>query len=129
MKYYLCGILITLFLVQPINLNAAEPVLSETEKLIISEVMTGSEINPEKDVWIELFNPGQNAVYLKGWQIRGVTKGGRGIDIFDGSGRFVEPGGFFLISYYSNSSFSALQIAPNLKKSSLAFLEPFFNIP
>ncbi len=128
MKRILCGIVTAIIFLQPVNLIAEEPVLSEPEKLIISEIMTGSEVNPEKDVWIELFNPNPNPIFLKGWQIRGVTKGGRWIDIFDGSGLSVEPGGFFLISYYSNSRSSALAVKPNIQKSSLAFPDNPINI-
>ncbi len=121
MKRFLCGILITVAILQPISLIAEEPILDEPVKLIINEVMTGSEINPEKDVWIELFNPNETTVDLKDWQIKGVTKGGRWINIFDDSDLSVEAKGYYLISYYTNSSYSALSIKPDIKKSSLAF--------
>jgi len=101
----------------PSNIYAEET----GEQLIINEVCIGSEVNPEKDVWIELYNPGESTIALDGWQIKGVTKGGRWINLYNDSNLSVEPNGYFLLSYYSNSSYSALNIKPDLKKSSLTF--------
>lgn len=93
-----------------------------TPNLLISEVMIGSEVNPEKDSWVELYNPNDEAVELTGWQIRGVTKGGRWIDLVKES-QAIEPDGYFLLSYYSNSRYSALDIKPGITKDSLYFTE------
>jgi len=109
---------------------ATEPVLSDsnasqtvspTQQVIINEIMTGSEINPEKDAWIELFNPNNEEINLSGWQIKGVTSGGRWIDIVNDTNYKILPNGYYLISYYTNSSYSALNVKPQIQKSSLLF--------
>lgn len=112
MKRLLCGLLACVLLTSPIRAN--EP---SNQKLVINEFMTGSEINPEKDAWIELYNPTNEAIDLEGWQIRGVTQGGSWIDISDEYQ--VEPGGYFLISHYTNSSNSILEPKPEINKTSI----------
>ncbi|MBU1017775.1 lamin tail domain-containing protein [Patescibacteria group bacterium] len=109
-----------------------EDIVSTTDepfitKLLISEVMIGSEVNPEKDSWVELYNPTSQSIDLIGWQIRGITKGGRWIDIAKES-QAVESDGYFLFSYYSNSRYSALDIKPDITKDSLYFMEGLIEI-
>ena len=88
--------------------------------LTINELMIGSEVNPEKDSWIEFYNPTDSTIDLSDWQIRGVTAGGRWINIVS-EPQTIEPDGYFLFSYYSNSSYSALFIKPEMTKSSIFF--------
>ena len=92
-----------------------------TRRLIISEVMTGSEVNPEKDVFVELYNPGDEEMLLEGWQISGVTSGGKWINVVTDDYHAIQPGGTFVISHYTNSSSSALEVKPQINKSSLEF--------
>ena len=88
--------------------------------LTINELMIGSEVNPEKDSWIEFYNPTDGSINLDDWQIRGVTAGGRWINIVS-EPQAIEPDGYFLFSYYSNSSYSALAVKPEMTKSSIFF--------
>jgi len=99
-----------------------------TNELIINEVMAGSEINPIKDVWIELYNPTDQEIPLEGWQIKGVTEGDSWINITTESGRAVQPKDYFLISHYTNSRSSALAIQPQIQKTSLLFPTNTINI-
>ncbi len=108
---------------------AQETIEEQTpSSVVINEVMIGSEINPEKDVWIELFNPTDQPIELNEWQIKGVTKGGRWIDIVNDPTLQIEPEGYFLLSRYSNSRYSALKIKPEMTKSSLFFKEGLIEI-
>ena len=93
--------------------------------LAVNEVMAGTEINPTKDSWVELFNPTDKEIVLTGWQIRGVTEGGSWINLGDSA---IPSQGFFLMSYYTNSRYSALAVAPQLQKSSLLFPNPAIRI-
>lgn len=95
------------------------PIESEPYQIIINEIMIGSEVNPEKDSWVELYNPESTAVNLEGWQIKGVTEGGRWINLVSGAEATIPAKGYFLISRYSNSSYSALDIKPQSVKSSI----------
>ena len=106
------------------------PKIEDTEKseattpseiIIINEIMIGSEINNAKDVWIEFYNPGSEEIRLDKWKIKGVTKGGSWIDIVNKSDLTIKSNGYFLFSYYSNSRSSALDIKPDMQKSSLLF--------
>ncbi|MBI5411828.1 lamin tail domain-containing protein [Candidatus Peregrinibacteria bacterium] len=95
-------------------------VLSESSQIIISEVMArGSEVNPDKDDWIELYNPGDEEVVLTNWEIRGVTKGGKWIKITEEPNRAIQPHDFFVISHYTDSRSSALDVSPQINKSSI----------
>ena len=87
--------------------------------LLITEVMIGSEINPEKDFWIEFYNPNPKSVSLVDWQIKGVTKGNSWIKLVNNQS-VIQAESFFLYSRYSNSSSSALSIKPDFTKSNLA---------
>jgi len=153
MKRYLYGLLVITFLLcRPIYIiaeeiapPAEEPMEEEAENtepesqpeedvseeavntsdipdLLINEVMIGSEVNPEKDSWVELYNPADQPIDLSGWQIRGVTKGGKWIDVIK-EAQIIEADGYFLLSYYSNSRYSALGIKPNMTKDSVYFAE------
>ncbi|QQR83319.1 lamin tail domain-containing protein [Candidatus Peregrinibacteria bacterium] len=92
--------------------------------LQINEVMIGSEKNPEKDVWIELYNPTDDEILLDGWQIRGVTSGGRWIDVVTEPNRAVQAKSYFLLSHYTNSSASALSVVPQVNRSSIIITGP-----
>ena len=111
----------------PMAALSAEEVLSIKSKseienrIIINEVMIGSEINPEKDNWIEFYNPTKTDVKLEDWKIRGITKSGRWVAIVNKPDLTIKPDGYFLLSYYSNSRSSALDVKPDMQKSSLAF--------
>ena len=103
---------------------SAEEILdvqTKTNQLIINEVMIGSEVNPIKDVWVEFYNPTAKEIKLDSWQIRGITKGGKWVDIVNDPSLSVKANDYFLLSYYSNSKSSALDIKPQMQKSSLAF--------
>lgn len=106
----------------------APPSAPQQESIIITEVLIGSEINPEKDNWIEFYNPTSELIGLSGWQIKGVTEGGRWIDIVNDDSMRIEPNGYFLLSRYSNSRYSALEIKPEMTKSSLFFTEGLIEI-
>ena len=101
------------------NTPTKETILSTP--IIINEIMIGSEVNSEKDIWIEFYNPGTVEIKLDGWKMKGVTKGGSWIDIVNDDSLTIKPGGYFLLSYYSNSTSSALAIKPDMQKSSLSF--------
>ncbi len=89
-----------------------------THTLIVSEVMMRSEVG-EKDVWIELYNPGTEEVLLEGWTLAGVTASGSPIPVADEPGRAVQPGGAFLISRYKKGKSSALNINPHVQRTDL----------
>ena len=78
-------------------------------------------MNPEKDSWIEFYNPTDEEIMLDGWQVKGVTKGGRWIDIVNDPALSIQPDDYFLLSYYTNSSYSALNVKPQMTKSSIFF--------
>ncbi len=99
-----------------------EPVTQLPDHLLLSEVMIGSEVNPEKDSWVEIYNPTDQAIELADWQIRGVTKGGRWIDIIK-EPQTISPQGVFVLSYYTNSRYSALEVRPDMTKDSIYFTE------
>ncbi len=94
-------------------------------QLIINEVMAGTEVNPTKDSWVELFNPTDSEISLSGWQIRGVTAGGAWINF---GNLVIPPQGFLLVSYYTSSAYSALAVPPDVQKSSLLFPNPKIKI-
>ncbi|MBU1683424.1 lamin tail domain-containing protein [Patescibacteria group bacterium] len=94
-----------------------------TYQLVINEVMVGSEVNPEKDHWIEIYNPTQEEISLFGWQVAGVTAGGAWIDVTNEELHVIQPGCYFLLSHYTNSSYSALEVRPQMSKSSIQFPE------
>jgi len=104
--------------------DAGEP----THQLIIYEVMAGSEVNPEKDHWIELYNPTDAEILLIGWQLQGVTLGGRWVDITEEDYRAIQPKSHFLISHYTNSRSSALEVKPQINKTSIQFPPGFIEI-
>ena len=113
----------------PISPPISSPISSPiSAQLIINEVMAGTELNPEKDVWIELYNPTDQEVPLDSWSMNGVTSGGSWIDVSDGPGRAVQPKSLFLISHYTNSKSSALAVKPHVQKSSLLFPNPTIQI-
>ncbi|MBI5732242.1 MAG: lamin tail domain-containing protein, partial [Candidatus Magasanikbacteria bacterium] len=107
-------------IIEPVSPPISPPVSNE---LIVNEVMVGSEVNPEKDSWIEFYNPTDQEILLDGWQIRGVTKGGSWIDITSEPNRAIQAKDYFLLSYYTNSRSSALEIKPQINKTSI-FLNP-----
>ena len=109
-------------IVPPIVDPIAPPIVPAiVPSIVINEVMLGSEINPVKDVWIEFYNPTNQEIPLNGWQIRGVTSGGRWVDLVSDQSFSILPNSYFLLSYYTNSSYSALNVKPQATKSSLAF--------
>ena len=95
--------------------------VTPTHQIIINEVMAGSEVNPDKDAWFELYNPGTEEILLGGWQVRGVTKGGKWINLVDEDYRAIQPHAYFLVSHYTNSSSSALEVKPQVNKTSILF--------
>jgi len=97
-----------------------EPIL---EQLIINEILRGSEVNPDADHFIEIYNPNTEPVLLEGWQINGVTSGGRFINLTSDPLMEIGPEGYFLLSRYTNSSSSVLSVKPQVTKSSISIPE------
>ena len=114
--------------IEPPEPDFPEPEPLTAPELLINEVMLGSEINPEKDDWIELYNPGEEEILLGGWQVRGVTQGGGWIDITSEEQAAIQPKGYYLLSHYTNSSSSALEIKPHSNKSSVDFVDDLISI-
>lgn len=121
MKKVIVGFVLALMLLPRVMGDGAEDLADPTHQLIINEVMVGSEMNPDKDHWIELYNPGAEEVLLGGWQIRGVTLGGAWINVVEEDYRAIQPGSYFLISHYTNSRSSALEVRPQVNKASIQF--------
>lgn len=92
---------------------------SGNHQLIINEILRGSEVQEERDHWIEIYNPTNEEIMLTGWKIKGVTAGGRWIDIAMEEIDAIQPHGYFLLSHYTNSSSSALEIRPQSNKTSI----------
>lgn len=90
-----------------------------THELIINEVMIGSELNEEKDVWIEFYNPGTDPILLDDWEIKGVTKGNGWVQLVNEADLFIEPDQYFVYSRYSNSSSSVQLNKPDFTRSNL----------
>ena len=99
-----------------------------THQLIINEVARGSEINPERDCWFELYNPTDEEIFLKDWKVSGVTSGGRFIDITTEDVIAIQPKNYFLVSHYTDSSSSALDTDPQVNKTSILFPEADIHI-
>ncbi len=112
--------------VEPYN-EEVEP-QSDSTCLIINEIMIGSEVNPEKDSWLEFYNPSDQEITMEGWQAKGITAGGRWVNIVSDSTLSIQPDEYFILSYYSNSRYSALAVKPQAQKSSLLLFGPEINI-
>lgn len=112
---------------EPTPEQEPDPVPVVLPELLINEVMLGSEVNPDKDDWIEFYNPGNEEVLLEGWQIRGVTKGGTWIDITSGAAA-VQPKNYYLLSHYTNSTSSTLAVKPHVTKTSIDFVNELVRI-
>lgn len=88
-------------------------------ELVISEIMIGSEINPEKDDWIGIYNAGDQEVSLEGWKINGVTKGGNDIVLNSLEVAAVQPYTEYVLAHYVDSKSSAQNVRPQSNKSSI----------
>jgi endonuclease YncB( thermonuclease family) len=104
------------------------PEPSPVPEIVINEVMDGSEVNPQKDCWVELYNTTDAEISLDGWQIRGVTQGGKWIDVEDKAVHSIQPKEYLLVSHYTDSGSSALAVAPQIQKASIFFPNPIIDI-
>jgi micrococcal nuclease len=113
----------------PIETPIGPPIGSPISSiLVINEIMPGTEVNPDKDAWVELYNTTDQEILLDGWSMNGVTSGGTWIDVSDGPGRAIQPKGLFLVSHYTNSKSSAMAVKPHVQKSSLLFPNPMIRV-
>jgi len=119
----------------PGSANVCEKLVDEpieeplvTKQIIINEILTGSEAQAERDHFIELYNSSTEEIPLLDWQIRGVTTGGNWIDITTNPEKVIQPGNYFVLSHYTNSSYSALEDKPQINKSSILIPEGLIDI-
>jgi len=92
-------------------------VAASTPAVIISELAwAGSELS-SSDEYLELYNPGEEAIDLTGWSIDGAATSGETLLVPDGV--MIAPNSTYLISNYAQEN-SSLNIEPHYSTASLS---------
>jgi len=111
----------------PIEVPAENPIenplvpAAPTHELIINEIMAGTEAQPQRDCWIELYNTTDREILLRGWKMNGVTQDGGWFDVAEFDYSAIQPHSHFLVSHYTNSSSSALAVRPQYNNPAILF--------
>ena len=105
-------------IIQQNNINSSAGGGTVYPKILVSEVRV-SGLTDEKEEFVELYNPNNEAVDLTGWYLQKKTSGGSGWSTYASSnlfsGKSISASGYFLIAragYYSTSAdiFTAISV-------------------